>query len=166
MEDDDAPLGSGIDVSSTSLRGRFAALSSSGSGGGLSCASGFVRRARGIQYRLRSRRGFSVALGKCCVPNGFIHFSSSSLWCLPLVGAAVFHGVHTMSATASADQLLSSVSLLTVRARKTPTLLPTMCWSVCESLPDQHPSTNCIWLFCKCAPGRRAKTNSPNGNTG
>ena len=39
VEDDDAPPGSGIDVSSTSLRGCFAALSSSGSGGGLSCTS-------------------------------------------------------------------------------------------------------------------------------
>ena len=39
---------------------------------------------------------------------------------LPRVVAAVFHGVHSISATASVDQLLSSVSLLTVRVRKTP----------------------------------------------
>ena len=48
---------------------------------------------------------------------------------LLLVVVAVFHGVHSMSATASADQLLSSVSLLTVRVRKTPALLPATCSS-------------------------------------
>ena len=85
---------------------------------------------------------------------------------LPRVVDAVFQSVHSMSVTASVAQLLSSVSLLTVRVRKAPALLPTMCSSVCESLPNQQPYTNCVWLFCKCAPGRLAKTNSPNGNTG
>ena len=39
LEDDGALPGSGIDVSSTSLRGVVATLSSSGSGSGLSCTS-------------------------------------------------------------------------------------------------------------------------------
>ena len=49
---------------------------------------------------------------------------------LPRVVAAVFHGVHSMSAAASVDQLLYSVSLLTVRVRQTPALLLAMCSSV------------------------------------
>ena len=42
----------------------------------------------------------------------------------------------------------------------------TVCSSVCESLHNQQPYTNCVWFFCKCAPGFRARINSPNGNTG
>ena len=71
-----------------------------------------------------------------------------------------------MSVMASGDQQRSSVNLRTALVLNTPTLLPTTCSSVCESRPNQQPYTNMVWLFCRCAPRRRAITSSPNGKTG
>ena len=57
----------------------------------------------------------------------------------PLVTTAVCQGVHCMSCTASGDQALSATRRRTARVLKTPAFEPTMCSSVCASLPSQHP---------------------------
>ena len=152
-----------------STRDCFAALSSSGRGGDLSCTSGLSDVL--VASSTVSDLAFGAAdLGGGSRDSGAFQMGSflsptAAFGGLPLVIAAVFQSVHSMSVTASADQLLSSVSLLTVRVRKSPALLPTMCSSVCESLPNQQPYTNCVWLFCTCAPGLRARINTPNGKT-
>ena len=147
VDDDDVPPKSHGEVLST--RDCFAALSFSGRGGDLSCTSG-LSDVLAADLGGGSRDSGAFQMGSFLSPT-------AAFGGLPLVVAAVFHSVHSMSVTASADQLLSSVSLLTVRVRKSPALLPTMCSSVCESLPNQQPYTNCVWLFCTCAPGLRAK---------
>ena len=86
LEDDGAHPGSGIDVSSTSLRGCFAALSSSGSRGARLTCPMCSWHPVPFRSRLRirgSRWWFTVGVGyrwQWCVPNVFIPLSRSSLW--------------------------------------------------------------------------------------
>ena len=122
--------GFGTDVLSSSIGERVAA-SSSESGSGTSCISGLSDMLLGSGADLGS--GSLQVLGTAgsgAFQTGSFFSPTTAFGGLPRVVAAVIHCFHSMSATASVDQLLSSVSILTVRVRKTPALLPTMCSSV------------------------------------
>ena len=132
-----APPGSG--GIGSSVQGCFAELSSSGRGGDLprTTPAGFSEAvaAPGLSFESPPTGlggGSRYALG--IIGSGAFHLGSfivmAALGGLPLVVSDVRHEVHSMSVTASADQLLSSVTLRTARVRNTPALIPTVCSSV------------------------------------
>ena len=130
-DEDDALPGFGTGVLSSSMGERFAAPSSE-SGSDTSCISGLsdmpvASGARGLGGG--SLYALGIAGSGSFQMDAFFSLTTA-FGGLSRVVSAVFHGVHSMSATASVDQLLSSISLLFVRVRKTPALLPTMCSSV------------------------------------
>ena len=143
--DDCVPPGSGSVGSST--RGCFAELSSSGRRGDLSCTtpgfSDFVAASGAASVPpldanqgvvpVGPNDGFTVSAWygrQKCIPDRHIHRHSGPCETCLSSFPQFRHGVQSMSAMASADQILSSVNLRTARVRKTPALLTTVCSSV------------------------------------
>ena len=126
MEDDDAPSGSGIDVSSTSLRSCFAALSSSGSGGGLSCTSGLS------DVLVASRTVSDLAFESADLGGG-------SQWASGIAGSGAFQTVSFVSPAAAFGGLPLVVVSVGVRVPAQRTLM----YELCLAFPQMCSRPSC-----------------------